>query len=93
MAILKRSIGLGTLLMALLGLLLCVGVTIGVWVVKSRVDAVGTAVFGTADDAFAFVDAKLDCVKYVVEKSRQRVSGISRIAERFRVSAKAGPCP
>ena len=84
MAIWKRSIGLGTLLLALLGLLLCVGVTIGVWMVKHRVDAVGTAVFGAADDAFAFVDAKLDRVKQVVEKSRQRVSGISRIAERLK---------
>ena len=84
MAILKRSIGLGTLLLALLGLLLCVGVTIGVWLVKSRVDAVGTAVFGTADDAFAFVDTKLDRVRQVVENSRQRVSGISRLAERLK---------
>jgi chromosome segregation ATPase len=84
MAILKRSIGLGTLLLALIGLLLCVGATIGVWLAKSRVDAVGTAVFGAADDAFAFVDTKLDHVKQVVEKSRQRVSGISRIAERLK---------
>ena len=84
MAILKRSIGLGTVLLALIGLLLCIGVTIGVWLVKNRVDAVGTAVFGTADDAFAFVDTKLDRVKQVVEKSRQRVSGISRIAERLK---------
>lgn len=84
MAILKRSIGIGTVLLALLGLLLCVGATIGVWLVKNRVDAVGTAVFGTADDAFAFVDTKLDRVKLVVEKSRQRVSGISPIAERLK---------
>ncbi len=89
MAIFKRSIGLGTLLLALLGLLLCVGATVGVWLVKNRVDAVGTAVFGTADDAFAFVDAKLDRVKQAVEKSRQRVSGISRLAERLK-SAEAG---
>ncbi len=84
MAILKRSIGLGTLLLALIGLLLCVGATIGVWLAKSRVDAVGTAVFGAADDAFAFVDSKLERAKQVVEKSRQRVSGISRIAERLK---------
>jgi hypothetical protein len=84
MAILKRSIGLGTLFLAFLGLLLSVGATIGVWLVKNRLDAVGTAVFGTADDALAFVDIRLDRAKQVVEKSRQRVSGISKIAERLK---------
>jgi hypothetical protein len=84
MAILRRSIGLGTILLSAFGLLLCLTGIIGVWMGKSRVDAVGTAVFGTADDALAFVDAKLDRVKDVVERSRHRVSGISRIAERLR---------
>ncbi|MFZ4398042.1 MAG: hypothetical protein ACOYOU_20710, partial [Kiritimatiellia bacterium] len=41
-------------------------------------------VFGTADDVFAFVDTKLDRVRQVVENSRQRVSGISRLAERLK---------
>ena len=88
MTILKRSIGFGTSLLAVLGLLLCVGGIIGVWLGKSRVDAVGTAVFGATDDALAFVDVKFDRVKEVVERSRHRVSGISRIAERL-TNAKA----
>ena len=88
MTILKRSIGFGTSLLAVLGLLLCVGGIIGVWLGKSRVDAVGTAVFGATDDALAFVDVKLNRVKEVVERSRHRVSGISRIAERL-TNAKA----
>jgi hypothetical protein len=84
MAILKRLIGFCTLLLAVLGMLLCVGGIIGVWAGKSRVDAVGTAVFGTADEALAFVDIKLDRVKQIVEKSRDRVGGISRIAGRLK---------
>jgi chromosome segregation ATPase len=84
MAILKRSLGFGGLLLAVLGLLVCVGGIIGVHVAKTRVDAVGAAVFETADDALAFVDTKLDRVKQVVETSRKRVSGVSRIAERLR---------
>jgi hypothetical protein len=84
MAILRKLIGFGTMLMAVLGLLLCVGGIIGIWVGKSRVDAVGIAVFGTADETLAFVDIKLDRVKQVIERSRHRVSGISRIAERLK---------
>ena len=89
MAILKWLIGPGTVLIAVLGLLLCVGGIIGVWVGKSHVDAVGNAVFGMADDGLAFVDAKLDRVKQVVERSRHRVSGISRIAERLKNAGAA----
>jgi len=84
MAIVRKSIGLGTLLFAVLGLLLCVGGIVGVWMGKNRVDAIGTAVFGAADDAFGFVDIKLDRVKQVVARSRQQVSGMSRIAERLK---------
>ena len=84
MVILKRSIGLSTLLLAVLGLLLCVGGIIGIWAAKSRVDAVGTVMLGTADDALAFVDTKLDRVKQVLDESRHRAGGISRIAERLK---------
>ncbi len=84
MAILERSMGFGTILLSVLGLLLCVGGIFGIWMGKNRVDAVGTAVFGNVEEAMAFVDIKLDRVKQAVEKSRQRVSGISRIAERLK---------
>jgi hypothetical protein len=84
MVILKRPIGFSTLLLAVLGLLLCVGGIIGIWAAKRRVDAVGTAVLGTADDALAFVDTKLDRVRQVLDESRHRARGISRIAERLK---------
>ncbi len=88
MNIVRRLAGHGTLLLAVLGLFLCIGGIVGVWVGKSRVDPVGAAVFGTADEALGFVDIKLDRVKQVLERSRRRVSEMSRIAERLR-SAEA----
>jgi chromosome segregation ATPase len=88
MTIVRRLVGHGTLLLAILGLFLCIGGIVGTWVVKSRVDAIGTAVFGTADEAIGFVDIKLDRVKQVLERSRHRVSDMLRIAERLK-SAEA----
>ena len=88
MNIVRRLTGHGTLLLAVLGLLLCIGGVVGVWVGKSRVDPVGAAVFGTADEVLGFVDIKLDRVKQVLEQSRRRVGDMSRIAERLK-SAEA----
>ena len=83
MNIVRRLAGHGTLLLAVLGLFLCIVGIVGVWVGKSRVDPFGTAVFGTADEALGFVDIKLDRVKQVLERSRHRVSDMSKIAERL----------
>jgi hypothetical protein len=82
--IFRRSIGLGSLLLAILGLLLCIGGIIGVWMIGARVEAVGDAVLSAADDSLNFADAKVDRVKQSLDKCRQRVSGISRVAERLR---------
>ena len=54
------------------------------WMVKSRVAAVCTAAFSAADESLDFVNTKLDRVKQTLAKSRQRVGGISRAAERLR---------
>jgi predicted nucleic acid-binding Zn-ribbon protein len=79
-----RSIGLGTILLSVLGLLICVAGIVGVSMVKSRVEAIGTAVFSAADDSLVFVDAKIDRVKQAVDNTRQRVGGISKLVERLR---------
>jgi chromosome segregation ATPase len=84
MAIFRKSIGLGSLLLAILGLLLCVGGIIGVWMLGARVETVGNAVFSAADESLEFVDGKVDRVKQALDRCRQRVSGISRIVERLR---------
>lgn len=59
MNIVRRLTGHGTLLLAVLGLLLCIGGVVGVWVGKSRVDPVGAAVFGTADECSALWTSSL----------------------------------
>jgi hypothetical protein len=80
----RRLAGDGALLLATLGLFLCIGGIVAAWVGKSRVDTVGATVFGAADEAFGFVDIKLDRVKQVLERSRHRVSDMSRIAEQLK---------
>lgn len=84
MATARRLAGCGTLLLAVLGLVVCLGGIVGAWAVKSRVDAVGDAVFGTAKESLGFVELRLDRVKQVLDGSRRRVSGMATIAERLK---------
>ena len=84
MIIFTRLLGLGTVLLSVVALLLCLAGIVGVWMVKSRVKAIGNAAFSAADDSLVFVDAKLDRVKEALDKSRQRVGWISKAAERLR---------
>ncbi len=79
-----RLIGLGAVLFSVVGLLVCLAGIVGVWTVKSRVNAIGNAAFSAADGSLAFVDAKIDRVKEALDKSRQRVGWISKAAERLR---------
>jgi hypothetical protein len=84
MTIIRFSIGGVTLLLSIVGLLACIAGIVGVWMVAGRVETVGNAVFSTADESLVFVDAKIDRVKQALDNSRQRVSGISKAAERLR---------
>lgn len=84
MSLTRRIAGHGILLLALLGLLLCLGGIAGSWWAKNRVDTAGAAVFQAADNAFVFVDAKLDLVKQGLGQSRSRVVDLSRFADRLK---------
>jgi uncharacterized protein YhaN len=84
MIIFTRLIGLGTILLSVVGLLLCLAAIIGVSRVKSRVKAIGDAAFSAADDSLGFVNLKMDRVKQALDKSRQRVGWISKAAERLK---------
>lgn len=79
----RRATGFATILLSILGLALCITSAAGVWLGKSRVDALSAALFGTADDAFAFIETRLDRVNQALDKSRQRVTGLSSVAERM----------
>ena len=78
------SIGLAAILFSILGLLLCIGGIIALWMAKERVEAVGKAAFVAADEAFAFVNDRLKRVRGIFESSRQQVSGLSDMANRLR---------
>lgn len=83
MSIIRRSAGYGALLLSAIGLLLCLAGIAGAWVGKSRLDAVAAALFGTADEAFGFIEVKLNRVQQALDTSRQRIGGLSGLAERL----------
>ena len=77
-------VGNGIVLLAVLGLMLCLGGIAAAWMLRSHVDTVGDAVFGAADEAFGFVEGKLAGVKEGLERSRQSAGSLSRIAGRLK---------
>ena len=90
MIIIRRSAGVGAVLLSVLGLLLCIGVAAGVWVGKRQVNGLNAALFGTADEAFAFMETRLDRVQQALVASRQRVGGVSRLAEQLKTAGGDG---
>jgi chromosome segregation ATPase len=60
--------------------------TAAVFVGKNRINNVAAAVFGTADEAFAFMEVQLDRVQQTLDKSHQRFSGLSELAERLKTT-------
>lgn len=83
MAIARRTLGIGTLLLSILGLTVCLAVIVGVWMVKARVQAVSDASLDAADRTLAFVDDKLDRVEEILKRGQQPVTLLSKLAERF----------
>jgi hypothetical protein len=90
MSIIRRSAGIGALVLSILGLLLCMVSAAGVWAAKSRVDSIAAAFFGTADDAFEFMATRLVLVNQRLGSSRQQVSSLAERAERLRTMDATG---
>jgi len=86
MSAIRRSAGFGALLLSIIGLLLCAAGVISVWICKSRADTVTAAAFGTADEAFVFLEDKLARVNQTLSSSRQRVNGMAGLAERLKTT-------
>lgn len=84
MTIMRRSAGWGVILLSACGVFVCGALNIGVWAGKSRVDPIVVAVFGTTDEALGFVGGKLELARQALDKSQERVSGLSRIVERIK---------
>src|SRR4051812_39798447 len=84
MANIRRSAGAGIILLSALGLLLCIACAVGAWIGRARVDTFITAWFTAADGTFEFVEIRLDRVNDALNKSKERVSGLSVFAEQVR---------
>ena len=83
MSIVRFSIGGGAILLSMVGLLACLAGIVGVWILRGKVEAVGTALFSAADESLVFVHAKVAQVQQALQNSRQRVHGIAQVAERL----------
>ena len=82
----RHVTGYAILLLAVLGLLLCLGGIAGAWWLKTRVDAVGMATFNAAAEMLEFVGRKLDISRQALKRSRQQFNGLSRGAERLQLA-------
>lgn len=83
MNIMRRSAGLGIILVASAGLMLCLAGIVGVWVAKSHVDALGEKLFEVAEDSLAFMDKKLDRVETVFGNVHRRIGTLSTAVDCF----------
>jgi len=78
MNVIRRSAGMGVILLASVVLILCLAGIIGIWMAKSRVDTLGDGVFDATDDSLAFIDEKLDRIEGVFKNSHRRVGLLSK---------------
>lgn len=79
----RRCTGLGVILLASAGLMLCLAGIGGVWVAKGQVDALGERLFEAAEDSLAFMDKKLDRVETVFRDVHRRIGMLSKAVDRF----------
>jgi hypothetical protein len=79
----RRSAGLGVILLASVVLIICLAGIIGVWITKSRVDVVGDKVFDATEGSLAFMDEKLDRIETAFRNSHRRVELFSRGVNRL----------
>jgi hypothetical protein len=77
----RRSAGLGIMLLASVMLILCLAGVAGVWLAKSRVDAIGDGIFKAADISLAFMDEKLDRIENAFENGNRRIGLISNAVD------------
>ena len=94
MNVIRRSAGLGVILLSSVVLIICLAGIIGVWITKSRVDVVGDKVFEATEDSLAFMDKKLDRIERAFKISHRRVellsSGVNRLTQKdSKIKAKA----
>jgi septation ring formation regulator EzrA len=73
----RRTAGLGIILLASAMMILCLAGIVGVWLVKGRVDAIGDGIFKAADNSLEFMDEKLDRIEIAFKNGNRRIGLIS----------------
>ena len=73
----RRSAGLGIILLASAMMILCLAGIVGIWLVKCRVDAMGNCIFKAADNSLNFMDEKLDRIEIAFKNGNRRIGLIS----------------
>lgn len=74
----RRSAGLGIILLASVMLILCLAGIVVVWLAKSHVDAIGDGIFKAADNSLEFMDEKLDRIENAFQNGNRRIGLISK---------------
>jgi hypothetical protein len=83
MTIIRRAFAAAGLVLALLGLLACLGGVAGTWAVKTRAQGAAAAVFTAGDGALEFIGTRLARVKERVESGRPQINSLAEWARRL----------
>jgi chromosome segregation ATPase len=92
MSALRRSLGVGAVLLAITGTLVCLSGIAAAWMLKGCVSDVADGVFDAAADALQRVDARLARVETAFQSGAERSAFISKAVQRLRpeeLAAKA----
>jgi methyl-accepting chemotaxis protein len=73
----RRSTGMGIIILASVGLILCIAGLFGAWLVKSRVDAIGDGLCKAAVNSLEFMDKKLDRIEIAFKNVHRRIGLLS----------------
>ena len=86
MNVIRRPAGSVVILLASVVFVVCFAGITGVWIVKSRVDALGGKVFDAADESLAFMDVKLERIEGAFKNGHKRIGllarGVDRLSEK-----------
>jgi hypothetical protein len=69
----RRSAGLGVIILSSVMLILCFAGIFSVWFTKSRADAIGDSLFHAAENSLAFMDGKLDRIEIACKNGNRRI--------------------
>jgi len=83
----RFTIGSGMIVLSLTGVLVCLAGAVIVWTLRRRLEAVNSAALSAADELLVFADGRVDHLREALSTSRQRVSGIPRMAKRLEEEA------